>query len=212
MIVTKELLLASGWNSHVIDTYIKDAYLGLLRQVCVDAIQADVNSGTQPDWLPSLTNSLLRSGPAIFANGQYILNEKFTISGLGIDNPETIYTAKQDALNAIAAQQEAYFQSENFIFHVQARYKVGEDGWWSIDVTGSVNPDPGHPVDHYATFNMYTGLYEQFSDYPSAQARCDQLQQERQAEVALGYQMQQEIQEINNPEDNAVGLYPVTLA
>jgi uncharacterized protein YktA (UPF0223 family) len=68
------------------------------------------------------------------------------------------------------------------------------------------------PADHYVAFNMYTGAYEQFATFAEADARNTELKNIRRTEISNTYHVYQKIQEVNDPEENAVNYFHVGTA
>jgi len=205
MIVTQELLLAVGGCTTIVQHLIDTGYAGLTRQQFIDKMQVDADADVHPQWWVSWAKTFLKNGTAIVFNGEFSKTNRFRISGLGVNDPTVIYLTIEDARLAVRAARDAQHVLEDWMWHIHAKYKFGADGFTFDAVTDSEETNPGHPVDHYATFNPTTGLYEEFLDFTASKTRMIELMQLRQVAIDAGYYIEEEVQQINDPEENPSG-------
>ena len=173
MIITEQLLIDLGACPEAVSWCRDNNLCGQNRR---DFIRSLKDAGdTIPDFYLAWAAQALFAAPALKKSNTHSYANKYrAVSHTG---DLSVFTTAKAARQHIKDQQTAHHESEKHIFHVHARYKIGEDGYNSeiCDITLDTAPN----ADYYVTFNHTTGQYENFDTYALARARVLELKQER---------------------------------
>jgi hypothetical protein len=161
------------------------------------------------EWITSTTEGLYSVQAMLAGNDTQIL-DIWKVHGHGL-NFSVEHTDLAALKQAMAAAIQSRIDEESFAFHVQARQIINEvDGYIATCVDSDTHMNI--PADHYVAFNMYTGAYEQFATFAQADARNTELKNIRRTEISDTYHVYQKIQEVNDPEENAVNYFHIGTA
>jgi len=187
MIITEQLLIDLGACPEAIDWFRNNNLSGQNRRDVIRSLKA---AGTTiPDYYFIWAAEMLFSTGALkHSNTHSYANKYRAVSHMG---NSTTFTTARAARQHITDQRIAHHESEKHIFHVHARYRIGEDGYNSemCDITVDTAP----VADYYATFNHTTGQYENFDTYALARARALELKQERKQLTDGMFRLQRQI-------------------
>lgn len=205
MIITKESLLAVNGCPIIVQHLVDTGYGGLTRLQFVQKMQEDANAGVHPQWWVNWAKLYLYNGDAIVKLGEFVKTNRYDINGMNIPEGLQIFTDLHEAILAVKQKQSEQIASEEWMFHVHAKCPSGEDAHTlhNCDLDGDGVFD--HPVDCYQVFNNVTGEYECFDTFEEAKLRCDELKIQRFTLVYSSYNITEEVQQINDPEENPSG-------
>ena len=205
MIVTRELLLAVGGCSVIVDQLINERYVGLTRLEFVQKLEQDASLGIHADWWSNWAKSQLYNGDAIFHSGEFIRTNRYDIEGMNINPEYRLFNNLQEAETEIKLKRDEQIASESWVFHINAVCVEGTNTHTlhKCDLDGDGIFD--HSVDCYMTFNHKIGQYEKFDTFEEAKIRCEELRAERIAQIDASYFMKEEVEQINDAETNPKG-------
>jgi hypothetical protein len=206
VIITQSSLLAVGGCPTIVQHLVDSGYDGLTRLQFVQKLQQDADAGINPQWWVNWGKLYLYNGEAIVRLGEFTRNQRYLIQGMNILEGELpIFTDVQAAISAVQNKQTQQIASEDWAFHVYAKFLKGEDVYtlYNCDLNGNGVFD--HPVNNYQVFNPTTGLYEQFDTFEPAKLRCLELRTARFEAICASYWITEEVQQINDPEENPLG-------
>jgi hypothetical protein len=214
MIVTRELLVSLVPCQEALDWADAQDWganrWGMTRGEYIRTMRENTNTPEEyMEWITSTTEGLY-SVPAMLAGSTTQLLDVWKVHGQGLDF-SVEYTDLAVLKQAMTAAIQSRTDEESFAFHVQARQIIDQVGGYiatGVDSDTHMNT----PADHYVTFNMYTGLYEQFATFAQADARNTELKNIRRTEISSTYHVYQKIQEVNDPEENAVNYFLIGTA
>jgi hypothetical protein len=98
----------------------------------------------------------------------------------------------------IDEQVEARLALEAEYFHVYTQQMCSEGGCLSVPC--DLESDTAPEGCHYATFNMFTGAYEDFDNFLDAKRRCSEIKKLRRDQYASTYHVMQKIEEADSSE------------
>lgn len=211
MIITQEALLAVNGCPIIVQHLIDKGYEGLTRLQFVQKLQEDADAGLHDQWWVSWGKTYLYNGDAIVKLGEFVKTQRYDINGMNIPEGLQIFTDLQEAILAIKKLQAEQIASEEWMFHVHAKCPEGQDAHTlhNCDLDGDGVFD--HEVECYQAFNHSTGEYECFDKFEEARVRCDEMKFERFNAVCASYNVTEEVQQINDPEENPTGWVTVDL-
>jgi hypothetical protein len=184
MIITEHLLVDLGACQEAVDWCRDNNLYGKTRR---DFIRSIKDAGTTiPDYYFTWCAETLFCAAALKCCCYHDNYRIKNVMGTSLD-----FTTVEEARQYIMDQCIAHHEKENHFFHIQARYRLGEDGYNSemCDITLDTAPD----ADYYATFNYTTGQYENFDTYALARARALELKQERKCLTDGMFRLQRQV-------------------
>jgi hypothetical protein len=202
MIVTRELLVHLGACQEAMDWFDTKNLNGLSRLAFIRALKESDSPTDYAAWAASKEG--LFSGVAAEFAGTGERRNVWRIIGEGLD-PLFEYTAVEsdtDALTVMKAvideQVEAKIALDAEYFHVYAQ-QLSPDGG-CISAPCDLESDTAPEGCHYATFNMFTGVYEDFDSFLDAKRRCLEIKKLRRDQYASTYHVMQKIEEADSSE------------
>lgn len=206
MIVTRELLVHLKACQEAMDWFDTKNFNGLSRLAFIRALKESDCPIDYVEWAASQQG--LFSGVAADFAGTGERRNLWRIIGEGVD-PLVEYTAVESDTEALAVmkavideQVEAKLALEAECFHVYAQQTCSEGGCLSVPC--DLESDTAPEGCHYATFNMFTGAYEDFDNFLDAKRRCLEIKKVRRDQYASTYHVLQKIEEADASE-GAVG-------
>lgn len=115
-----------------------------------------------------------------------------------------------DALAVLEAAKNEHIKQEDECFHVQIRRR-GPEGFeilQSCDITRDTYDAPT-PDAYFATFNLNTGLYDEYPTYTQAKNRMVELRTARHQLHAEGFIVHEKIAEVGALDTNGEDFVPV---
>ena len=207
MIVTRELLVHLNACQEAMDWLDTQSVWGLSRLAFIRALKERDCPEYYAAWAASQKDGLFSGAAADFA-GTGERRNIWRIRGEGID-PLVEYTAVESDIEALVVmkavideQVEAKLALEAECFHVYAQQTCSEGGCLSVPC--DLESDTAPEGCHYATFNMFTGAYEDFDNFLDAKRRCLEIKKVRRDQYASTYHVLQKIEEPDSSE-GAVG-------
>ena len=187
MIITEQLLIDLGACQEPVDWCRDNNLYGQNRR---DFTRSIKDAGTtRPDFYFKWCAEMLFSAAALKCSNTHCYVDNYrvkNIMGTSLD-----FTTLEEARQYIMDQCIAHHENEKHIFHVQARYRFGEDGYNSEMCCITLDTAPN--ADYYATFNPTTGQYENFDTYALARARALELKQERKCLTDGMFRLQRQV-------------------
>ena len=214
MIVTRELLVSLVPCQEALDWADAQDWgpnrWGMTRGEYIRTMRENNNTSEEyMEWITSTTVGLY-SVQAMLAGSDTQILDIWKVHGHGLDF-SVEHTDLAALKQTMAASIQTMTDEEAFAFHVQARQTIDQVGGYiatGVDSETYMNT----PADHYVAFNMYTGTYEQFATFAQADALNTELKNIRRTEISNTYHVYQKIQEVNDPEENAVNYFHVGTA
>lgn len=196
MIITRELVANTTCQEFIDWVNAHPQYYGLKRKQFNKAIRDEIKlGGTPQSWWADWLDDNYFKGTAIAHGGK--------LKRLGIYRtigPEVIpqeFDNIDDAIAVLETAKNNQFKTEEAFFHIQIRRQHGPNGYDIIrecDTTEDTCVAPTSDA-YFSTFNMNTGLYEDFPTYGQAKNRMIELRKARQESIASGYVVEEKIQE-----------------
>lgn len=187
MIITEQLLIDLGACPEAVDWCRDNNLCGKDRR---DFLRSLKDAGTTiPDYYLAWSAEMLFCSDALKCCDMHCYVDNYRVKSIMGTSLE--FTTAEEARQYIMDQCIAHHENENHIFHVQARYRLGEDGYNSemCCITLDTAPD----ADYYATFNHTNGQYENFDTYALARARALELKQERKCLTDGMFRLQRQV-------------------
>jgi hypothetical protein len=142
-----------------------------------------------------------------FSKAEAIIHNK-KLKRLGIyrtiapnENPQE-FDNIDDAIVNLKALRNSHIKTEDKYFQIQIRQQRGELGYEilnSCDITQN-NCDLPNPDAYFSTFNIFTGLYEDFKTYDQARNKLFELRTLRNLQISNSYAIEEKIAEVEDPE------------
>jgi hypothetical protein len=195
MIVTRELLVYLGACQEAMDWFDTQSIHGLSRLAFIRALKDRDCPSYYADWAASKEG--LFSAAAVEFSGTGVRLDVWRVRGEGIDGTVE-YTDLSVIKPLIDAQVEPKIAAEADHFHVYAQYLHNDGGY--ISVPCDLDSDTAPEAIHYVSSNMFTGVYEQFDNFPDAKHRCLEIKQQRRDQYASTYHVLQKIEETGSSE------------
>lgn len=207
MLVTRELLVHLNACQEAMDWFDTKNLNGLTRLAFIRALKESDGQPYYVEWAASKSRGLFSGAAAEFLGTGERCNV-WRIIGEGID-PLVEYTATESDVEAlemmkivIDEQVDLKMAAETSYFHVYAQQINSEGGCLSIPC--DLEFDTAPEGDHYATFNIFTGTYENFNTFLDAKQRCLEIKKTRRDQHACTYKIVQKVEEFDASE-GAVG-------
>lgn len=210
MIITRELI-ESSTCPEALQWADEHAYIyGLTRKEFSKLIrQKEIAGETPNNWWADWVDQNYKKGPAL-AHGKKL--KRLGIYKAIIPNitPQE-FDNIEDALAVLEVAKNNVLKTEEDLYHVQARRRAGPNGYQIIQTCDITKDTCDITVvdEYFATFNLFTGQYEDFPTYIQAKNRMIELRNNRTAEHANSFVVEEKIQEIGDPDANYADFVPV---
>jgi hypothetical protein len=195
MIVTRELLVHLGACQEAINWFDTKNLTGLSRLAFIRALKDSDGPADYAEWAASKQG--LFSAEAVEFVGTGVRLNIWRVCGEGFD-PLVEYTDLAVIKPLIDAQVDPKIAAESEHFHVYAQQMCSEGGCLSVPC--DLESDTAPEGCHYATFNMFTGVYEDFDSFLDAKRRCSEIKKLRRDQYASTYHVMQKIEEADSSE------------
>jgi hypothetical protein len=202
MIITQAMIFDITCEESIAWFKAHPQYFGLTRKEFNRRLRLDENAGLTPNkWWANWADENFFKSEAIMHSGKLKRQGIYRTLAPGLTPQE--FDNIDDALSVLEAAKNKHLKSEEDNFHVQIRQRHGLSGYEIIRMCDTIldTCDPPSIDAYFSTFNMNTGLYEDFPTYTQAKNRMIELKTARTDTIADSYYVEEKIAEIGDPND-----------